>query len=44
MGVTGQSVAFGTAYLGSWPYGDEPAAQANIEAGMQYYNNACYKK
>ena len=26
------------------PYGDDPADQAQIIAGYQYYNNGCYKK
>jgi Bacterial toxin 44 len=26
------------------PYGDDPADQAQIAAGYQYYQNGCYKK
>jgi len=33
---------------GKWyqgpPYGDDPADQAQIAAGYQYYQNGCYKK
>jgi RHS repeat-associated protein len=33
--------AFRTAFLGGYPYGDDPRDQANIRAGQQYYQNGC---
>jgi RHS repeat-associated protein len=34
--------AWTTAFIGPYPYGDDEIDQANIRAGIQYYENGCH--